>query len=148
VPGAAEAISNAIDAELRVPGVTDMTAKYRDGGRLVPQGKAAYLLPTVLHADNPAAPAAKQEYMFPFVTVVECPQDRMLDAIGPTLVCTAITGDEGFRQRLLDAVQIDRLNFGPVPTSKLNWLQPHEGNIVEFLFRTRAFQDAPLPSSC
>jgi len=22
----------------------------------------------------------------------------------------------------------------------LNWLQPHEGNIVDFLFRARAFQ--------
>jgi hypothetical protein len=34
------------------------------------------------------------------------------------------------------------LNFGPVPTIQLNWLQPHEGNIVEFLFRARAFQIA------
>jgi hypothetical protein len=31
-----------------------------------------------------------------------------------------------------------------VPTTQLNWLQPHEGNIVEFLFRARAFQTAPL----
>ncbi len=29
--------------------------------------------------------------MFPFVTVVECPEAKMLEAIGPTLVCTAIT---------------------------------------------------------
>jgi hypothetical protein len=27
-----------------------------------------------------------------------------------------------------------------VPTVQLDWLQPHEGNIVEFLFRPRAFQ--------
>jgi hypothetical protein len=27
-----------------------------------------------------------------------------------------------------------------VPTSKLNWLQPHEGNIIDFLFRSRALQ--------
>jgi hypothetical protein len=142
VPGVAEAISNAIDAELRVPGVTDVTARYREGSRLVPAGKAAYLLPTVLHVDNSAAPVTRQEYMFPFVTVVECPQDRMVDAIGPTLVCTAITCHEAFRRQLLDAVQIDRLNLGPVPTSRLNWLQPHEGNIVDFLFRPRAFQTA------
>jgi hypothetical protein len=48
------------------------------------------------------------------------------------------------RQQLLDAVTIDRLNFGPVPTSRLNWLQPHEGNSVDFLFRPRAFQAEPL----
>jgi hypothetical protein len=66
----------------------------------------------------------------------------MIDRIGPTLVLTAITANEEFRRRLLDAVHIDRLNLGPVPTTKLNWLQPHEGNIVDFLFRARAFQTA------
>ena len=64
----------------------------------------------------------KKEYMFPFVTVVECPEAKMLDAIGPTLVCSAITCNESFRRRLLDAVHIDRLNLGPVPTTQLNWL--------------------------
>ena len=85
---------------------------------------------------------AKREYMFPFATVVECPQERIIEAIGPTLVCSAITNDPAFRRRLVDAVNIDRLNIGPVPTIQLNWLQPHEGNIVEFLFRARAFQMA------
>ena len=144
VPGVADAISSAIDAELKVPGVTDVTAAYRPGGRLVKEGRADYLLPTVLHAGNPGVAVAKQEYMFPFVTVVECPQNTMIEAIGPTLVCTAITCDDAFRRQLLDAVHIDRLNLGPVPTSRLNWLQPHEGNIVEFLFRARAFQTAAL----
>jgi hypothetical protein len=32
------------------------------------------------------------------------------------------------------------LNIGPIPTTRLDWLQPHEGNIVDFLFRARAFQ--------
>jgi acyl-CoA reductase-like NAD-dependent aldehyde dehydrogenase len=144
VPGAAEAISQAIDADLKAPGVTDVTARYRDGGRVVKQGRADYLLPTVVHCESPEAAITKKEYMFPFVTVVECPEAAMTDAIGPTLVCTAITCREDFRKRLLAAVNIDRLNLGPVPTTKLNWLQPHEGNIVEFLFRARAFQSAPL----
>jgi hypothetical protein len=82
--------------------------------------------------------------MFPFVTVVECPEARLIDQIGPTLVCTGLTGNPALRQRLLDAGHIDRLNLGPVPTSRLNWLQPHEGNIVDFLFRPRAFQSAAL----
>jgi len=144
-PGAAEAISQAIDADLKAAGVTDVTARYRRSSRLVKEGRADYLLPTVVHCDSPEAAIAKKEYMFPFVTVVECPEDRMITASGPTLVCTAITCREEFRKRLLGAVQIDRLNLGPVPTTKLNWLQPHEGNIVEFLFRARAFQSAPLP---
>jgi acyl-CoA reductase-like NAD-dependent aldehyde dehydrogenase len=142
VPGVADAISRAIDSDLQAPGVTDVTAQHREGSRVVKDGRADYLLPTVVHCASPEAAIAKQEYMFPFVTVVECPEPRMLDAIGPTLVCSAITNKPEFRRRLLDAVHIDRLNLGAVPTIQLNWLQPHEGNIVDFLFRARAFQTA------
>jgi len=144
VPGAAEAIDKAIDADLQAPGVTDVTAAYRDSPRLIKQERADYLLPTVVHCSSPDAAIAGKEYMFPFVTVVECPEARMLDAIGPTLVCSAITCNPALRRRLLDAVHIDRLNLGPVPTTQLNWLQPHEGNLIEFLFRERAFQTADL----
>jgi acyl-CoA reductase-like NAD-dependent aldehyde dehydrogenase len=144
VAGVADAIDKAIDADLQAPGVTDVTAKYRDSPRLVKQGRADYLLPTVVHCASPDAAMAAKEYMFPFVTVVECPEARMLDAIGPTLVCSAITCNPAFRRSLVDAVHIDRLNLGPVPTTQLNWLQPHEGNLIEFLFRARAFQTADL----
>src|SRR6187399_2195371 len=113
VPGVADAISGAIDADVALPGVTDVTAKYRDGQRLVKRGRADYVLPTVLHCDSPESAAAHKEYMFPFVTVVECPEAKMVQAIGPTLVCTALTNDEGLRRKLLDAVHVDRLNFGP-----------------------------------
>jgi acyl-CoA reductase-like NAD-dependent aldehyde dehydrogenase len=142
VSGVADAVSQAIDADLQEPGVTDVTAKYRSGPRVAKHGRAEYLLPTVVHASSPGAAIAQKEYMFPFVTVVECPQAKMLQAIGPTLVCSAITSDPELRRSLLDAVHIDRLNLGAVPTIQLNWLQPHEGNIVDFLFRARAFQAA------
>jgi hypothetical protein len=66
----------------------------------------------------------------------------MLRRIGPTLVCSAVTGDPAFQHQLVDATNIDRLNIGPIPTIRLDWLQPHEGNIVEFLFRPRAFQSS------
>src|SRR4030095_3560075 len=144
VPGVAEAISKSIDADLKAEGVTDVTAKYRDADRLVKNGLFDYLVPAVLHASSPEAPIAQKEFMFPFVSVVECPESKMLESIGPTLVCTAVTCNESLRRRLLDAVHIDRLNLGPVPTTQLNWRQPHEGNIVEFLFRARAYQSAPL----
>jgi acyl-CoA reductase-like NAD-dependent aldehyde dehydrogenase len=144
VPGVAEAISQSIDADLQAPGVADVTATYREGSRLFKNGKSDYLLPTVIHVGSPEPAVAKKEYMFPFVTVVECPESKMIEAIGPTLVCTAITCNESFKRRLLDAVHVDRLNFGRVPTTQLNWRQPHEGNIVEFLFRARAFQSAAL----
>jgi acyl-CoA reductase-like NAD-dependent aldehyde dehydrogenase len=144
VPGVAEAISQSIDTDLKAPGVTDVTAALRNGTpRLVKQGRADYLLPTVVHCDSPEAAIAGKEYMFPFVSVVKCPEAKMIEAIGPTLVCTAITANDAFRRKLIDAVHIDRLNLGPVRTTQLNWLQPHEGNLIDFLFRARAFQTAP-----
>src|SRR5688572_5238629 len=53
VPGVADAISGAIDATLKEEGVTDVTAKYRDTPRVVKDGRADYLLPTVVHSATP-----------------------------------------------------------------------------------------------
>ena len=123
--------------------MTDMTAQY--GHRLVEQERCAYLRPMVVHCETPDKAIAKKEYMFPFSTVVECPQDQFLKKSAYTLVCSAITEDEQFSRELLDATNIDRLNIGEVKTLQLNWLQPHEGNIIDFLFRGRAFQNSPPP---
>jgi acyl-CoA reductase-like NAD-dependent aldehyde dehydrogenase len=138
VKGQADAISADIDKDVKEPGVHDMTAKF--GSRLVKKERCDYLRPTVILCDSPDKAVAKKEFMFPFVTVVQCPQEKMLDSIGGTLVCTAITEDKKWQRALLDATHIDRLNIGPIPTIQLNWLQPHEGSIVDFLFRARAFQ--------
>jgi acyl-CoA reductase-like NAD-dependent aldehyde dehydrogenase len=138
VKGQADAISADIDRDLQQPGTHDMTAKF--GPRLVKKERCDYLRPTVILCDSPEPAIAKKEYMFPFVTVVQCPQAKMLEAIGPTLVCSAITEDKKFQRDLLDATHIDRLNLGALQTIQLNWLQPHEGSIVDFLFRARALQ--------
>lgn len=138
VPGMAKAVWGMIEADLKESGVTHLTEAY--GPRLVEQERCAYLRPTIVHCASPGNEIAKKEYMFPFSTVVECPQDQMLKKIGPTLVCTGITEDPQFAQQLSDATHVDRLNIGPIPTTKLNWLQPHEGNIIDFLFRSRAYQ--------
>lgn len=68
----------------------------------------------------------------------------MIKKMGYSLICTAITADEKFARELVNATHIDRLNIGPIPTHKVDWLQPHEGNIIEFLFRSRAYQAAPV----
>lgn len=129
-----------IQQDLAESGVTDMTASY--GPRLVEQERCAYLRPMVLHADSPTRGVASKEYMFPFVSVVECPQKDMIKSIGQTLIGTALTSDPSWIDDLTNAVNIDRLNIGAVATNRLNWLQPHEGNLTEFLFRNRAYQFA------
>jgi acyl-CoA reductase-like NAD-dependent aldehyde dehydrogenase len=141
VAGMAQSVWKMIEADLREEGVTHSTEKY--GPRLVEKERCAYLRPVIVHCKSPSNAIAKKEYMFPFATVVECPQDKMLESIGPTLVGTGITENEKFIRELTDATHIDRLNIGPIPTIKLDWLQPHEGNIVDFLFRARAYQVTP-----
>jgi len=140
VPGVPEAISAAIDADLKATNSEDLVQKRRGTPRAITREHCGYLLPTLAYCASPEEPIAKKEFMFPFATVVECPQDEMLEKIGPTLVCSGITEDPKFQKALLDSNDIDRLNLGAVPTTKLDWLQPHEGNIVEFLYKARAFQ--------
>lgn len=138
VPGAAKAIWAVIATQLQEQGVEHMTARF--GPRLIEKERCGYLRPTVIHCDSPARELSNTEFMFPFVSVIRCSQEQMLEKIGPTLVCSAITHDQPWQRKLIDAPHIDRLNLGAIPTIKLDWLQPHEGNIVEFLFRPRAFQ--------
>jgi acyl-CoA reductase-like NAD-dependent aldehyde dehydrogenase len=140
IPAQADGVNADIEKDLAEPGVEDVTAKYRGGPRLVKKERCAFLRPTVTWCPSPAASASKKEYMFPFTSVVECPQADMIEKVGPTLVCSAITQDKAFIRALTDATHIDRLNIGAIPTIQLNWLQPHEGNIVDFMFRARAYQ--------
>jgi len=138
VPGMGAAVWKQIEQDLQGEGVTHTTGRF--GTRLVEQERASYVRPTILHCESPDVPAAHTEYMFPFSAVVKCPEADMLAKIGPTLVGTVITNNQSLRKAATNATHIDRLNLGAIPTTKLNWLQPHEGNLIDFLFRNRALQ--------
>jgi acyl-CoA reductase-like NAD-dependent aldehyde dehydrogenase len=137
---AAASINASIEDALREPGARDVTASRREGGRLVEWRGSSYLLPTVILCESPEHPLARKEFMFPFASVVEVAQDEIPELLGPSLVVTAITEDEGLIRRLLSSPHVDRLNLGPVPTSRVSWDQPHEGNLFEHLYGRRAFQ--------
>lgn len=143
VPAMATGTYAMVEQDLAESGVIDMTADY--GDKLIEREHCAYLRPMVVHADSPDRGVAMKEYMFPFVSVVECPQAEMLRRIGPTLVGTVLTRDPGLVAAAGACTDIDRVNIGPIPTNRLNWLQPHEGNLIDFLFRSRAYQVADLP---
>jgi acyl-CoA reductase-like NAD-dependent aldehyde dehydrogenase len=139
-PEMARRINASVDDGLRIPGAEDVTARYRDGDRLVQRGRCAWLLPTIVRCDDRTHALSNREFLFPFASVVQCPVNEMADAIGPSLVVTAITDDQKLRRNLLASANVDRLNLGPVPTWQLSWDQPHEGNLFEHLYRQRAFQ--------
>lgn len=144
-PRVAERISAMIDSQLNMEGAEDITARLRNKNRCVQLGRAAYLLPTIVFCTDPAHPLANSEFLFPFAAVVEVPQSELLKHIGPTLVATAITGDPAFTKDLLASRQIERLNLGVIPTSRISWNQPHEGNLFEHLYKQRAFQSRLAP---
>lgn len=139
-PKVAESISATVDAGLREPGADDVTMRLRGSPRLVKEGRIAWLLPTIIHCDSHEHPLANREFLFPFASVVECPVKEMPDRIGPSLIVSAITGDKRFIAAMMGSSNVDRLNIGPIPTWRISWDQPHEGNLFEHLYRQRAFQ--------
>jgi acyl-CoA reductase-like NAD-dependent aldehyde dehydrogenase len=141
-PAMAGAIDAMIEDGLKTAGAEDITARYRNGPRKTLFEGAVYLKPTILLCDSFAHPLANREFLCPYASVVQVPQQEMLNQIGPSLVVTAITKDESFRQALLDCPLIDRLNLGPISTMAISWDQPHEGNLFEFLYRRRALETA------
>jgi hypothetical protein len=64
----------------------------------------------------------------------------MIDTIGESLVVSAFTHDRDWIAELMTSTNIERLNIGPHPTNRVQWEQPHEGNMFEFLYRRRALQ--------
>ncbi len=138
-PATARGIDAAIERGIAQGGAEDVSARFR-GSRLVEFEGGTYLLPTVVYCEDPENPLANQEYLFPFVSVLDVPRAELTDSLGPSLVVTALTDDARLERDLLGRAEIGRLNLGPVPTSVLQWDQPHEGNIFTHLYQQRAFQ--------
>jgi acyl-CoA reductase-like NAD-dependent aldehyde dehydrogenase len=139
---AGETISAIVDQGLAEPGVRDVTAAHRSGGRVVNWDGATYVLPTVVLCDGPEHPLANREFLFPFASVVPVRPEEIPDRLGATLAMTAITEDKALIGRILASPHVHRLNLGPIPTLRVSWDQPHEGNLFEHLYVRRAFQKA------
>jgi acyl-CoA reductase-like NAD-dependent aldehyde dehydrogenase len=146
-PAVAHRISEYIDRQLKIPGAEELTARYRSGGRVAEVSGCTFLLPTLVWCEDPTHPLAGTELLFPFASVVEVPQERLLGAMCSTLVATALTDDPEFRRELMTSRNVERLNLGNLPTSRVSWDQPHEGNLFEHLYRQRAFQAEASPAA-
>ncbi|PAW64736.1 MAG: aldehyde dehydrogenase [Opitutia bacterium Tous-C1TDCM] len=139
-PKMAKGIDERLEEFLRTPGAVDLTAKYRNGPRLVEVHGQTFLRPTLIVCDDLDHPLANTEYGFPFASVLQVPQAKMLDVIGESLVVSAFTKDADWSADLMTSTNIERLNLGPYSTMRVQWEQPHEGNLFEFLYRRRALQ--------
>jgi hypothetical protein len=139
-PTMAKGINARIDELLQTPGAEDVTARYRKGPRLIELHGQTFLQPTLISCTDLEHPLANTEFMFPFASILEVPQSKMLDVIGESLVVSAFTSDQAWTIDLMTSTNVERLNIGPYPTNRVQWEQPHEGNMFEFLYRRRALQ--------
>ncbi len=135
----ARKLSDYIDARLLIPGAEDLTARFRDG-RVAEVDGCGFVLPTVVYCTDPEHPLARAEFLFPFVSVVETPSGELVSSLGSSLVVTALTEDGDLIHELLTAPHVERLNLGSMPTNRVAWDQPHEGNLFEHLYRQRSLQ--------
>ena len=139
-PTLADGIDDLISAHLKDSGATDVTALHRETPRKVDAFDQTYLQPTLISCSEKDHALANTEFMFPYASIVEISQSEMLANIGQTLVVSAFTEDPHFIEQLLLSPDIERLNLGTFPTNRVQWEQPHEGNLFEFLYHRRAIQ--------
>jgi hypothetical protein len=152
-PATAERISAVIDQDLYVSdadgsaaakaaasaAAVDVSAAIRGKERVVTVHGGTYLLPTVIRCDA-SHPLANREFLFPYASVVEVPATELPSVLGPSLVVTCLSSDPRLQERFMSSPHVDRLNLGPIPTTKIGWDQPHEGNLFDHLYARRSIQ--------
>ena len=141
-PKMAEYCDASVENAVAAGSAVDVTAGLRSGPRAVQAFGGHYVLPTVVRTDDLDSPLARTEFLFPFTSVVQVPAEQLVESLGPSLVVTAITRDPALTEALLSSPYVERLNLGPLPTSRVEWDQPHEGNLFERLWERRAIQRA------
>ena len=137
MPDRAKLVDASIDESLKVPGAVDVSARHRTGKRLVQFEGRTYLLPTVIRCETSQHPLANEEFLFPFVAVVESSNDQAFQELGPTLSLAVYTDDEALKLRARQSsVNLVSVNVG---TSCLDRTQPHEGNLFHLLYHRSSY---------
>ncbi|MEM0897258.1 MAG: aldehyde dehydrogenase family protein [Verrucomicrobiota bacterium] len=141
-PKMAEWIDGAIEDGLEEGGARDVSLELRATPRYQEKDGMHYMIPTITRCESIDHPVGNTEFLFPYASVVEMPQSEMLGSIGKSLAVTAISDDASWHNQLIVAPFIERLNIGAMPTNHVEWDQPHEGNLFEFLYQRRSIQVA------
>ena len=142
-PKMAEWINRTIEDGLKEGGAKDISLDKRSGTeRYVQRDGMHYMLPTIVRCDSINHSIGNTEFLFPYASVIQMPQDVMVNSIGKSLAVAAISKDQKWLNELVSADHIERLNVGAMPTNHIEWDQPHEGNLFEFLYRRRSIQVA------
>jgi len=132
-PAVPNAISDALDAALKIPGATDISRAIRGRSLLDEAYGLNFLLPTVILCSDPNHPLAQTEYPFPLVSIVERAEEEIGPWLGHSLAVTAVTSNESLLDTLKNSPKVASLRHGPIPTTSGSWQSPHIGNLFELL---------------
>jgi acyl-CoA reductase-like NAD-dependent aldehyde dehydrogenase len=136
MPNVASLVNETIDKGLQEGGAIDMSA-YHGGKRLVEFEGRTYLLPTVVYCNSNAHVLANQEFLFPYVAVVECSTDVAFAEMGSTLSLAVYTKDGALKKRAQQSAA--RLVSINKPTFALDRRQPHEENLFDLLLMRESY---------
>jgi acyl-CoA reductase-like NAD-dependent aldehyde dehydrogenase len=139
MPNVAKSVDETITTGLKTGGAVDMSASYCDGDRLVIFEGRTYLLPTVILCDSMSHSLAREEFLFPYVAVVEASNENAFTQMGKTLALAVYTNDDSLKVHARrSGVSLISVNK---PTSALDRKQPHEENLFELLFERQSYTE-------
>ncbi|GBD99999.1 methylmalonate-semialdehyde dehydrogenase [acylating] [bacterium BMS3Abin07] len=118
----------------------DVTASLRNFPRIIDAFGATFIFPTVILCKDYNSPLFGKEFPFPFITVTEVDRDGILDAASDSLVVTLLSDDDELFKKLLFCPDIGKVYHGVFPTTDIDFQDPHEGFISDFLFKTKALK--------
>lgn len=122
----------------------DITAPFRHTPRLIQAHGTTFLQPTVILCRDCRVTTGGlfgKEYSFPFVTVSEEPDiDTIVRAASGSLVVTLLSNNDTLFNKLLFSPDIFKVYRGPYTTTDIDFQEPHEGFISNFLYKTKTLR--------
>ena len=132
-------INNMIDEFVSKGEVIDVTTEIRNKPRLMEIDNKGILFPTVLLVKNKKSKAFGLELPFPFVSVVQSEDESEIkEYCKNTLILSIISDREDLINDLCFEKSILKVFSGANIERGYNYLDPHEGFILDFLNHKKA----------
>lgn len=139
-PYTAMSINSQIESAIHANGSIDATALVRKSPRVIEAFGTTFLLPTVILCNGYLDPLFGKEFPFPYITVAEVKREEVIRAASGSLVVTLFSEDPDLFRDLLFCPHISKVYHGLCPTTDIDFQEPHEGFISDFLFTTKAIR--------
>lgn len=135
----ARAFNDLIDGFVRKGDVIDVTSNIRNKPRLIEFDNKGILFPTILLVKNKKSKIFGMELPFPFITVIQLEkEDEILEYAKNTLILSVISDKTELVKNLCYEKSILKVFSGSNVERGYNYLDPHEGYVLDFLNHKKA----------